>query len=96
MADADEALMQAIDPWIIGSFGCADAARGIKAALAEAGYVIVPREPTEGMGKAGGESEPFNMPGTGPGGLWHPGQIIANTVWRAMIDAALGGNGVMT
>ena len=75
MVDADEALMRAIDPWIIGSFGCADAARGIRAALAEAGYVIVPREPTEAMLAAGYVAS------------WPDVEVLSDC-WRAMVAAA--------
>ncbi len=50
-----------------------------KAALAEAGYVIVPREPTEAMKLVGRDS------------IYGIGQTSAERVvdvWRTMIDAA--------
>jgi hypothetical protein len=49
-------------------------------ALAEAGYVIVPREPTEAMYAAGKQAI----------GLGHdPERNYCDHVWRAMVDAAL-------
>lgn len=48
------------------------------------------REPTEEMYEAGGTSEAFQIQSSiDPSRLWQPGQIIAATVWRTMIDAAL-------
>lgn len=44
------------------------------------------REPTEDMLHAGAKSEPFDLP---PGERFTPGQIIAATVYHAMIDKAL-------
>lgn len=60
-----------------------------KVALAKEGLAVVPREPTNEMRAAGGQSEPFIMPSPNdPTRLWQPGEIIAATAWRAMIAAA--------
>ncbi len=50
--------------------------QAVMAALAEAGYVIVPREPTEAMCWAGA-----SFTGISPG--------MASAAWRAMVDEAL-------
>lgn len=60
----------------------ADAA--LAAIEASGTHVVVPVEPTKEMYSAGGKSEPF-MPMDGRS--WTPGQIVAATVWRAMLAA---------
>jgi len=50
-------------------------AAGVLAALAEAGYVIVPREPTEAMVNAAPE--------------WGKVDFYPSDIWRAMIAAGL-------
>jgi hypothetical protein len=52
-----------------------------EAALAEAGYVIVLKEPTEAAIRAGQAKLDSKL----TGGAWN---IEADDVWRAMIDAA--------
>lgn len=47
-------------------------------------HVVVPVEPTEAMYAAGGKSEPFMAM---DGRTWTPGQIVAATVYRAMLAA---------
>ncbi len=59
-------------------------AQGVLDALAEAGYVIVPREPTEAMQDAGGSCGGFEFDG-------ESGTVYPAPIWRAMVDAALGG-----
>ena len=69
--------------------GLEDARAAIRAheeALAVAGYVIVPREPTEAMRLAGAntvEKHPW----------FHTWQKESAGMWQAMIDAALGEEG---
>lgn len=55
--------------------------RAAVAALAEAGYVIVLKEPTEAAIRAGQAKLDSKL----TGGAWN---IEADDVWRAMIDAA--------
>lgn len=55
----------------------------------DAAEVVVPREPTEAMLRAGGTCQPFmTKPDEKP---WRPGQITAAAVYRAMIAAARAG-----
>ncbi len=72
------------DPSDWNSKFCLDCARAAiaahEAALKEAGYVIVPREPTEAMRVEGSCFGGFD-------GEWQRDNTIA--IWRAMIDAAL-------
>ena len=51
-----------------------------ESALAEAGYVIVPREPTGEMIAAGNAS-----------GIKASVRTVTSDVWRAMVEAAVGG-----
>lgn len=54
-------------------------------ALAEAGYVILPREPTRAMSDAGYAAAAEAYPCEGP--------VDSADVYRAMRDAAMGGKG---
>jgi hypothetical protein len=53
--------------------------------VARAGLEAI-REPSEEVSDAGGKAEPFMLP---EGEKFTPGRIIANTSYRAMIDAIL-------
>ena len=84
-----EAFHPTKTPWEAASdhnkFYYRDFARLVLDAIEDAGYVVVPTEPTEAMLQAGRECNPFG----GTHENWTPGQIVASTCWRAMIAAAL-------
>ena len=61
-----------------------DGQRAAYSAIARAAIAAM-REPTEGMKFAGRTEKPFLAPQEN----WTPGQIVADAVYRAMIDAAL-------